>query len=91
MSFYKFVLWGGLFLLLIVSCRKKDVGILTLEEKLGKAIFFDATLSRPSGMSCATCHRPERGFADRRGCKGVIHSPPFHDNRIFGFCTTSGI
>lgn len=64
MSFYKFVLWGGLFLLLIVSCRKKDVGILTLEEKLGKAIFFDATLSRPSGMSCATCHRPERGFAD---------------------------
>lgn len=30
--------------------------------QLGKQIFFDATLSNPAGMSCATCHAPTAGF-----------------------------
>lgn len=33
---------------------------------VGRAIFFDAGLSEPAGQSCASCHAPERGFADPR-------------------------
>jgi cytochrome c peroxidase len=31
---------------------------------LGKAIFFDSSLSQPEGQSCASCHDPAVGFAD---------------------------
>jgi cytochrome c peroxidase len=31
-------------------------------SRLGKALFFDATLSNPAGMSCSTCHNPDAGF-----------------------------
>lgn len=31
---------------------------------LGFRLFFDARLSRDGVMSCATCHRPERGFSE---------------------------
>ncbi len=31
---------------------------------LGFRLFFDARLSRDETMSCATCHRPERGFSE---------------------------
>lgn len=31
--------------------------------RLGKALFFDTTLSNPAGMACATCHAPEAGFS----------------------------
>lgn len=34
---------------------------------VGKKIFNDATLSEPAGQSCATCHSPERAFADPSG------------------------
>jgi cytochrome c peroxidase len=34
---------------------------------LGRAIFFDATLSEPPGTSCASCHDPARGFAGNHG------------------------
>jgi cytochrome c peroxidase len=30
--------------------------------QLGKALFFDTTLSNPVGQSCASCHNPEAGF-----------------------------
>jgi cytochrome c peroxidase len=29
---------------------------------LGKALFFDKTLSNPVGQACASCHAPETGF-----------------------------
>src|SRR5436190_9736112 len=32
--------------------------------RLGERLFFDRTLSRDRSMSCASCHRPERAFAD---------------------------
>ena len=32
-------------------------------ETLGKDIFFDKNLSNPSGVSCASCHNPEAGYA----------------------------
>ncbi len=34
---------------------------------LGRAIFFDGTLSEPPGTSCASCHDPSRGYAGNNG------------------------
>jgi cytochrome c peroxidase len=34
---------------------------------VGRAIFFDRTLSEPPGTSCASCHDPERAFASSNG------------------------
>ena len=33
---------------------------------LGRRLFYDASLSRDSTISCASCHRPELAFADYR-------------------------
>lgn len=33
---------------------------------IGKLIFFDTSLSVPTGVSCATCHSPMTGFSDPR-------------------------
>jgi len=44
---------------------------LTNKEQLGKAIFFDANLSTPTGQSCATCHGPDVGFT---GPSSVINN-----------------
>lgn len=33
---------------------------------LGRALFFDARLSRDGSVSCATCHEPKRAFTDTR-------------------------
>lgn len=35
---------------------------LTAEERLGRHLFFDTTLSEPQGQSCATCHGRRVGF-----------------------------
>jgi len=35
-----------------------------LKIELGRQIFFDDSLSRPVGQSCASCHEPAAGFAD---------------------------
>jgi cytochrome c peroxidase len=60
-------IWGGV----IVSHRISAIGPqnkpkthLNAKQELGKAIFFDTTLSSPEGMSCSTCHTPAVGFAD---------------------------
>lgn len=34
--------------------------------ELGRALFHDANLSQNRSQSCATCHMPDMGFADRR-------------------------
>ncbi|WP_099462877.1 cytochrome-c peroxidase [Parabacteroides provencensis] len=49
----------------LVSCSLKQEAVLNEKELLGKAIFFDENLSEPAGESCATCHTPEIGFADK--------------------------
>jgi len=36
---------------------------LSPKEELGKAIFFDASLSEPAGQACASCHIPDAGFS----------------------------
>ena len=40
--------------------------VIDTKEKLGKALFFDANISRNRETSCATCHDPEHGFVDAR-------------------------
>lgn len=35
--------------------------------KLGHHLFFDTRFSATGGVSCATCHQPERGFTDGLG------------------------
>jgi cytochrome c peroxidase len=55
---------------------------LTPMAELGKLIFFDANLSTPPGMSCATCHAPDTGFtgpdsdinAAGAAYPGVVHT-----------------
>ncbi len=37
---------------------------LTLEQKLGKKIFFDTNLSSPAGQSCASCHDIKTSLSD---------------------------
>jgi len=37
---------------------------LTLEESLGKLLFFDPMLSTPPGQACSHCHSPTAGFGD---------------------------
>jgi cytochrome c peroxidase len=39
---------------------------LTPIETLGREIFFDYSLSEPAGMSCATCHDPNKFFQNTR-------------------------
>jgi cytochrome c peroxidase len=41
-----------------------DTKKLTLEQQLGKKIFFDTNLSTPVGMACATCHDVKTSFTD---------------------------
>ncbi len=36
-------------------------------ERLGKRIFEDRTLSRPAGVSCASCHDPNKAFQGNNG------------------------
>ena len=43
---------------------------------LGKTLFFDTRLSSNDAVSCGTCHKPERGFADGlRFSVGVSGTP----------------
>lgn len=56
---------------------------LTMEKiALGKELFFDKRLSADDTVSCATCHDPEKGFADGKAIavgikerKGTRNSP----------------
>jgi len=61
------------------------------EEKvrLGKRLYFDKGLSADGSISCASCHVPEKGFADPnrfsagvRGQKGTRQAPTIV-NRVF--------
>ena len=46
------------------------------EIQLGRTLFFDTKLSSNDRVSCGTCHRPDRGFADGlRFSVGVSGTP----------------
>jgi cytochrome c peroxidase len=53
--------------------------------RLGRWLFFDTRLSADSTVSCATCHRPERAFAEpvaiSRGIRGQQLDFPQPDGR----------
>src|SRR5262245_13118090 len=58
--------------------------------ELGRALFFDPILSADRSVACASCHAPERGFADPRplaigirGQKGRRNAPSLL-NRAYG-------
>lgn len=43
---------------------------------LGRLLFFDPVLSKDGTLSCATCHRPDKGFSDGRDRSvGVLGEP----------------
>ena len=61
-----------IFFSLLTACRSGDsttgsltvVAELSAEAAIGKALFFDTSLSNPAGQSCASCHSPQHGFAE---------------------------
>jgi cytochrome c peroxidase len=43
---------------------------------LGRLLFFDPVLSKDGKVSCATCHRPDKGFTDGKARSvGVLGTP----------------
>ena len=66
-------------------------GVDRQKAKLGRMLFFDPTLSRDSTISCASCHKADRGWADERvvslgvyGRKGRVNSPTVL-NAVYNF------
>jgi cytochrome c peroxidase len=57
---------------------------------LGRLLFFDTSLSADRSVSCASCHRPELGFADSARLSVGIHgrlsarNSPTLLNRVYG-------
>jgi cytochrome c peroxidase len=49
----------GVMLVVSAGAASSD---LSLEEQLGKLLFFDETLSLNNNQSCASCHAPEVGW-----------------------------
>ncbi len=47
---------------------------------LGQALFHDPILSRDRSLSCASCHRPERAYADDRALSIGIDGKPTRRN-----------
>jgi cytochrome c peroxidase len=67
----------------------KDNPLTEEKIKLGKRLFFEKSLSVDNTLSCASCHVPEKGFADPSpfssgvgGKKGGRQAPPVI-NRVF--------
>jgi cytochrome c peroxidase len=42
----------------------KDNPLTEEKLKLGKRLYFDKSLSIDSSIACASCHVPDKGFAD---------------------------
>lgn len=58
--------------------------------ELGRLLFFDKRLSKNNTIACASCHLPEKGFADGRPVAVGIHNlkgtrgSPTAINRVYG-------
>lgn len=68
----------------------KDNPLQAARVALGRRLFFDPVMSGDGTVSCATCHRPDHGFASPepiaigiRGRKGTRNAPSLL-NRAFG-------
>jgi cytochrome c peroxidase len=51
-------------------------GFSPAEIDLGRLLFFDPVLSADGSVSCASCHHPDRGFADGKGRSVGISGEP---------------
>jgi cytochrome c peroxidase len=66
-----------------------DNPLTTAKVELGKKLYFDPRLSADGAISCASCHMPERGFADDApfsdGVKGQLgdRNSPTVLNRLY--------
>ena len=49
---------------MLLSSSGQDPQLPQSEAELGKLLFFDPILSKDKSISCASCHKPEHGFAD---------------------------
>lgn len=60
----------------VTGCVHDEAALLDEKKaELGRKIFFDSTLSQPTGQSCASCHSPSAGFAAPAGIMtaGIAH------------------
>lgn len=56
----------------------------TIAAKFGEQLFFDTRLSANGGISCATCHQPERRFTDGLQKGQAIGTTDRHTPSIVG-------
>jgi len=67
-----------------------DNGYSPARLELGRRLFFDPVLSADRSVSCASCHRPEHGFASPEALSTGVHgrrttrNAPSLQNRAFG-------
>ena len=66
---YASVTYPGLTAQTLATPAASDVKTEVLREWIGERIFFDARLSEPAGVSCASCHDPARAFSGDNGSK----------------------
>ncbi|MCP4441544.1 MAG: c-type cytochrome [Aureispira sp.] len=57
----KWIVVIGILAPMLISFQQSD---LSVEEQLGKELFFDPLLSQDQSISCSSCHKPEFAFAD---------------------------
>ncbi|MCB1049431.1 MAG: hypothetical protein KDC71_02445 [Acidobacteria bacterium] len=70
---FRFFVFFGFGILWLGSLNKSESVNPSLES-LGQKVFFDAHLSEPGGLSCASCHDPSLAFAGMPdGRFGVAH------------------
>ena len=79
------VVAGNLISAILVAQSPPDpLGVEPTPERkaLGRRLFFDEILSEDGTVSCATCHQPNKGWADGlpkavgiRGSVGPLHTP----------------
>ena len=52
-----------------------NVTVMTIDLKveLGKKLFFDPILSKTGKISCASCHKPDHGFADDKAVSDGVN------------------
>src|SRR5688500_13151401 len=78
-------IFTGILVLGLISSRKASKQIHFSEKELpaniaelGEELFFDPILSGDNSISCASCHKPEFGFADNKplseGVQGMLTS-----------------
>lgn len=70
------------FVALLVGFQRDDTTVVETKQALGERLFSDTILSGDESISCASCHRPQFGFADTaafsagvRGQRGKRNTP----------------